>query len=172
LASRHKLKNNYLPKNIHNPIATKARAATFLRIFWGMTAIKPSPKRTPISVTKHKARDAPTNTDKGSFVLEVIRMAANCVLSPSSAKKIVPKVVRKTFQSIAIPPQIDVDQSIVEKLRDKINVNGAPVFRPWRSFSANDVLHILVQEGNTLESIQLTILIKMDPKRAPQKPLT
>jgi hypothetical protein len=98
--------NDYLLRNIHNPIAMKARAATFLRIFWGMTAIKPSPKRTPNSVTRHKARDAPVNTDKGSFVLEVIMMAANCVLSPNSAKKIVPKVARKTFQSIAFPPQI------------------------------------------------------------------
>jgi len=99
------IKNDYLPRNIHNPIAMKARAATFLRIFWGMTAIRPSPKRTPTSVTRHKARDAPMNTDKGSFVLEVIMMAANCVLSPSSARKIVPKVVRKTFQSIALPLQ-------------------------------------------------------------------
>jgi len=99
------IENDYLPRNIHNPIATKASAATFLRIFWGMTAIRPSPKRTPTSVTRHKARDAPMNTDQGSFVLEVIMMAANCVLSPSSARKIVPKVVRKTFQSIALPLQ-------------------------------------------------------------------
>jgi hypothetical protein len=46
------------------------------------------------------------NTDKGSFVLEVIMMVANCVLSPNSARKIVPKVVRKIFQSIAFPPHI------------------------------------------------------------------
>jgi hypothetical protein len=100
------IENDYLPRNIHNPIAMKARAAPFLRIFWGMTAIRPSPKSTPTSVTRHRARDAPVNTDKGSFVLEVIMMVANCVLSPNSAKKIVPKVVRKIFQSISSSPQI------------------------------------------------------------------
>jgi hypothetical protein len=100
------IENVYLPRNIHNPMAMKDRAAPFLRIFWGMTAIRPSPKSTPISVTRHKARDAPANTDKGSFVFEVIMIVANCVLSPNSAKKIVPKVVRKIFQSISSSPQI------------------------------------------------------------------
>jgi hypothetical protein len=98
------VENDYLPRNIHNPIAMKARAAPFLRTFWGMTAMRPSPKSTPSNVTRHKARDAPMNTDKGSFVFEVIMMVANWVLSPNSAKKIVPKVVRKIFQSIAFPP--------------------------------------------------------------------
>jgi hypothetical protein len=56
------------------------------------------------------------NTDKGSFVSEVIKMAANCVLSPNSAKTIVPKVARKTFQSIAFPPQI-VFFSLKQKAR-------------------------------------------------------
>src|SRR4030043_1982725 len=98
--------NDYLPRNIHNPIPMKARAAPFLRIFWGTTAMRPSPKSTPTSVTRHKARDAPVNTDQGTFVLEVIMMVANWVLSPSSARKIVPKVVKKIFQSIAFPPHL------------------------------------------------------------------
>jgi hypothetical protein len=50
------IENDYLPRNIHKPMAMKARAATFLRIFWGMTAIRPSPKSTPSSVTRHKAQ--------------------------------------------------------------------------------------------------------------------
>ena len=40
------------------------------------------------------------------------------------------------------------------------------------SLIVNDVSCIPTQEGKTLDSIQLTILIKMEPKSAPQKPLT
>src|SRR4030043_1054701 len=65
-----------------------------------MTEINPSPKTTPIKVTKERAVMAPTKTDKGRPVLEVMRIAANWVLSPNSARKMVPIVVRKIFQSI------------------------------------------------------------------------
>jgi hypothetical protein len=34
------IENVYLPRNIHNPIAMKARVAPFLRIFWGMEITK------------------------------------------------------------------------------------------------------------------------------------
>ena len=46
------------------------------------------------------------------------------------------------------------------------------LFTKLGSAIVNDVPYILTQEGKSLESIQLTMLIKMEPKRAPQKPLT
>jgi hypothetical protein len=91
-----------------------------------MTVIKPSPNSTPSSVTRHRARDAPVKTDQGSFVLEVIIIVANCVLSPNSARKIVPKVVRKTFPSIAFPPQI------VFCLIEDVNITHYPAIKQKR----------------------------------------
>jgi hypothetical protein len=68
-----------------------------------MTEINPSPKTTPMNVTKERVAMAPTKTDKGLPVLEVIRIAANWVLSPNSARKILPNVVIKILQSISVP---------------------------------------------------------------------
>src|SRR4030042_3687039 len=64
-----------------------------------MIEINPSPMTTPMNVTKERATMAPTKTDSGRPVLEVMRIAANCVLSPNLARKIVPKVVIKIFQA-------------------------------------------------------------------------
>src|SRR4030042_1172267 len=68
-----------------------------------MIEINPSPMTTPMNVTKERATMAPTKTDSGRPVLEVMRIAANCVLSPNSARKMVPKVVIKIFQSMVAP---------------------------------------------------------------------
>src|SRR4030067_2769181 len=68
-----------------------------------MIEINPSPITTPIKVTRERATIAPVKTDNGRPVLEVMRIAANCVLSPNSARKMVPKVVIKIFQSMAAP---------------------------------------------------------------------
>ena len=53
-----------------------------------------------------------------------------------------------------------------------INPFNFNLFTKLGSSIVNDVAYILTQEGKSLESIQLTILIKMEPKRDPQKPLT
>jgi len=97
--------SDYLPKNITNPIKIKVSAAPFLRIFCGMIEINPSPINTPIKVTKEKAIMAPVKTDRGCPVLEVMRIAANCVLSPNSARKIVPRVTKSVFKSIFLSPK-------------------------------------------------------------------
>ena len=68
-----------------------------------MIEINPSPKTTPMNVTKERAAMAPTKTDKGLPVLEVMRIAANCVLSPNSARKMLPNLVMKIYQSISVP---------------------------------------------------------------------
>ncbi len=82
----------------------KATEAPFFRMCRGMIEINPSPNTTPIKVTRHKAAAAPTNTDSGRPVLQLIRMAASWVLSPSSARKIVPNVVKTIFQSNVYSP--------------------------------------------------------------------
>jgi hypothetical protein len=50
--------------------------------------------------------------------------------------------------------------------------NGKKVLLQKGEFLKRHQLNVPTQGGITLDSIQLTILIKMEPKRAPQKPLT
>src|SRR5215212_2649020 len=58
------------------------------------------PTNTPSAETAASAKLAPRNTAHGLFVCAAIVIAASCVLSPISAKKIIPKVVSSTRRSI------------------------------------------------------------------------
>ncbi len=69
----------------------------------GINFVITTPNVTPIKVITAKAIIDPINTVKGLFVLLVIMIAAICVLSPSSARKIVEKVAMRIFQSMTIP---------------------------------------------------------------------
>lgn len=51
-----------------------------------MTEINPSPKTTPLAVTKERATNPPTKTGKGLPVLEVIKMVAHWVCPPIQRK--------------------------------------------------------------------------------------
>ncbi len=80
--------------------ATADRA--FMRCI-GITFVNTPPNATPIMVITAKAIIDPIKTVSGLFVLLVIIIAAICVLSPSSARKIVENVAMRIFQSIVIP---------------------------------------------------------------------
>ncbi len=70
-------------------------------ITWGET--KPEialPKATPSPLAKPKAKITAIKTVHVDFELEDAAIAANWVLSPISAKKIVTKVLKNIFQSI------------------------------------------------------------------------
>lgn len=75
---------------------------TFMR-YIGITFVITPPNATPIMVITAKAIIDPIKTVSGLFVLLVIIIAAICVLSPSSARKIVENVAMRIFQSIIIP---------------------------------------------------------------------
>mgnify|MGYP004326971299 CR=1 FL=1 len=66
----------------------------------GTIFVNPAPNVTPIKVITAKAIIEPINTVKGLFVLLVITIAAICVLSPSSARKIDVKVAMSIFHSM------------------------------------------------------------------------
>lgn len=70
----------------------------FLIIDSGINLNKKDPKYAPIKLSKDKANDAPKNTINGTFVRAERDTTANWVLSPSSAKKIVEKVNKKTYK--------------------------------------------------------------------------
>lgn len=55
------------------------------------------PSNTPIRLVQIKATAAPVNTNQGEWDSAVINKVATWVLSPISAKKMVIKVVPKTF---------------------------------------------------------------------------
>jgi hypothetical protein len=54
----------------------------------------------PIEFTMAKATIAPLKTIRRSPVFDIMRTAANCFLSPSSTRKIVPARVRQIVHSI------------------------------------------------------------------------
>ena len=71
----------------------------------GTNFVNDAPNVTPIKVTAAKATIDPINTVMGLFVLPVIMIAAICVLSPSSARKIdvkVPGENRLLYSGVAI----------------------------------------------------------------------
>ncbi len=61
------------------------------------------PNNTPIKVTNAKPKEAPRKTAHGALDCETREKTASCVLSPNSAKKIVHKEKKKTFQSTLSP---------------------------------------------------------------------
>lgn len=78
----------------------KEMAAPALMKLKGTSLVITEPAETPITVTIANASMVPTKTNTGLLVLLVMRIDASCVLSPSSAKKIVTKVLNMIFQSI------------------------------------------------------------------------
>ena len=151
--------------NIHTPMTTKANAAPFLRMFSGMTAISPSPRRTPISVTRHKARAAPLNTDQGSFVLEVIMMAANPGFyhRPQRVEDLVDFVVARLLDHLGIEhsllPRWPGTLSGGEKQRVAI---GRAIVRAPRLFLFDEYRGAGLPEGHRSVGWRLTF---RDPSR-------
>lgn len=80
----------------------KAIAAPIFMKLIGKNLVIIVPTATPITVTTANASMVPRKTGTGLFVLLVISMDASCVLSPSSAKKMVMKVLMIIFQSIVL----------------------------------------------------------------------
>jgi len=91
------------PVNIKIPTEINAIAERTFMVFIGTSFVNKTPSVTPNMVTIAKAIIDPTNTLKGLFVLLVIMIAANCVLSPSSARNIDVKVAMRIFQSMITP---------------------------------------------------------------------
>jgi len=91
------------PVNIKIPTEINAIAENTFMIFIGTNFVNKTPSVTPNMVTIAKAIIDPTNTLRGLFVLLVIMIAANCVLSPSSARNIDVKVAMRIFQSMITP---------------------------------------------------------------------
>src|SRR6185295_5057435 len=60
------------------------------------------PTKTPSADTAASARLAPINTAHGCFESAAIVIAASCVLSPISARKMIPNVVSNTRRSIRL----------------------------------------------------------------------
>src|SRR6202140_41379 len=78
----------------------KAAPATRLIHSRGKYWLRALPTTTPIADTATRASDAPRKTSHGRFFSAAMVIAAIWVLSPISAKKITPKVVSITRQSI------------------------------------------------------------------------
>ena len=68
----------------------------------GTNFVNATPNVTPNMVITAKATIEPINTVKGLLDLLVIMIAAICVLSPSSARKIDVKVAMSIFQSMTV----------------------------------------------------------------------
>lgn len=56
------------------------------------------PKSTPTKVTNANPKEAPKKTSQGARDSDTKEKTANCVLSPSSAMKIVDRARKNTFQ--------------------------------------------------------------------------
>ena len=82
------------------PITTNAAPAAFLIRLAGMQWPMAVPATTPIIEARTRAALVARRTTQGRRVLAVMVRQASCVLSPISAKKIVPNVAKKTFQSM------------------------------------------------------------------------
>jgi hypothetical protein len=66
----------------------------------GITRLIPAPKTTAISELSTRAPAEPRNTESRELQSAEKQNVASCVLSPSSAKKIKPKVVNSILKSI------------------------------------------------------------------------
>src|SRR4029078_5806896 len=94
------------PANINEPITIKATAAVRLTQSKGTYSPITPQTITPSAETAASARLAPMNTAQGFFVCAAIVIAASCVLSPISARKIIPNVVSRTRRSMVTPERV------------------------------------------------------------------
>lgn len=79
-----------------------AIAATFSIISMGIILFKSDPTATARSVAKAKPNRAETKIVRGDFSFADKVMVANCVLSPSSARKIRSAVEIKSFIALLL----------------------------------------------------------------------
>jgi hypothetical protein len=86
---------------VHIPTSTNPTPAAYERYFGSTYCDTRPPAATPTKVVVTRAKDAARNTVyRLAGVFEAKSSVASCVLSPSSAKKIVPKTVAKSLISI------------------------------------------------------------------------
>ena len=85
------------------PRPTKAMPAPRWMYCVGTSFVIASPKTTPNNAESDSATAAPTKTDVDASLCAANIIVVNCVLSPSSAKKIKPNVDNKIFQSTRDP---------------------------------------------------------------------
>ncbi len=78
----------------------KPTAANIFNILAGIKVAIEPPASTPKKLARTRAVDEPRKTASGLFVVPLIASVASCVLSPSSARKMVVKVVNSKGSSI------------------------------------------------------------------------
>ncbi|OGF97448.1 MAG: hypothetical protein A2Z06_03890 [Candidatus Glassbacteria bacterium RBG_16_58_8] len=87
------------PANIRTPKTMKRDPATYRITSVGTKRITVLPISTARSVVRRRAQPAPTITSPGEREPAANENMASCVLSPSSARKIMTKVPPTIFQS-------------------------------------------------------------------------
>ena len=86
-----------------SPIIRNPNAAMLFKTFAGIMDAILLPAITPNRLAVTRASEEPKKTAKGLLELPLIATVANWVLSPSSARKTVVKVVKKRVNMIGQP---------------------------------------------------------------------
>ena len=82
------------------PIIKNPNAASIFKILLGIIEAIDPPANTPNKLASTRALAEPKNTANGWLLVPLKVIVANCVLSPSSARNIVMKVVSKSASII------------------------------------------------------------------------
>ena len=90
-------------KIIHKPRTTKRAPAPRFIYFGGTTWLTTEPRRQPKAEVNNKAAADPKKTDHLEWLSAAKQKVASWVLSPNSARKMKPKVVRMALRSTISP---------------------------------------------------------------------